>query len=82
MPQEVKNEWQNGQQRLDKPLGHGKRMNNRQALDSHGSGARIRLRHHSFVPSQYRSSGPWVRGKRRYDLAMGRRGKSILGFSL
>ena len=82
MPQEVKNEWQNGQQRPDKPLGHGKCMNNRQALDSHGSGARTRLRHHPLVPSQYRSGGPWVKGKKGYGLAVGRKGKSILRFSL
>ena len=55
-------------------------MNDRQALDSHGSGARTRLRHHSFVPNQYRDGGPWVRGKRGYGLAVGRMGKSILGF--
>ena len=61
---------------------HGEHMNGRQALDSHGSGARIRLRHHSLVPNQYRSDGPWVRGKRGYGLAVGRRGKPILGFSL
>ena len=57
-------------------------MNNRQAIDTHGSGARIRLRHHQFVTSQYRSGGPWVRGKRGYGLAVGRRGELILGFPL
>ena len=57
-------------------------MNNRQAIDTHGSGARIRLRHHKFVSSQYRSGGPWVRGKRRYSLAVGRKGEFILGFLL
>ena len=29
-----------------------------------------------------RSDGPWVRGKRWYGLAVGRRGESILGFHL
>ena len=57
-------------------------MNNRQVMDSHESGAHIRLRHHLLVPSQYRYGGPWVRGKREYGLAVGRRGKSILGFLL
>ena len=79
MPQEVKNEWQNKQQRPDKPLGHGKCMNSRQTLDSHGSGACIRLRHHPLVPSQYRSNEPWVRGKTRYGLAMGRKGSLLWG---
>ena len=51
-------------------------------MDTHGSGARIRLRHHPLVSSQYRSGGPWVRGKRWYGLAIGRRGKPILGFPL
>ena len=82
MPQEVKNEWQNEQQSPNKPPDHGKRMNSRQALDSHGSGARTRLRHHPLVPNQYRSSGPWVKGKRGYGLAVGRMGKSIMGFPL
>ena len=49
-------------------------------MDSYGSGARTRLRHHPLVPSQYRGGGPWVRGKRGYGLAVGRREKSILGF--
>ena len=57
-------------------------MNGRQALDSHGSGARTRLRHHSLVPSQYNSGGPEVRGKKGYGLAVGRKGKPILGFPL
>ena len=51
-------------------------------MDTHGSGARTRLRHHSLVPSQYKSGGPWVRGKRGYGLAVGRRRRLILGFSL
>ena len=57
-------------------------MNNKQAMDSHESGARIRLKHHSLVPSQYRGGGPWVKGKRGYGLAVGKRGKLILGFPL
>ena len=57
-------------------------MNNRKAMDTHGSEARTRLRHHQLVPNQYRSGGPWVRGKKGYGLAVGRRGKPILGFSL
>ena len=75
-----------GQERVvecaNKPSGYGKCMNNRQAMDTHGSGAHIRLRHHQFVTSQYRSGGPWVRGKRGYGLAVGRRGELILGFPL
>ena len=57
-------------------------MNNRQAMNTHGSGARARLRHHPLVPSQYKSSGPWVKGKKWYDLAVERRGEPILGFPL
>ena len=57
-------------------------MNDKQALNSHGSGARIRLRYHPLVPSHYRHGGPWVRGERGYGLVMGRRVKSILGFML
>uniref|UniRef100_A0A7N2KRB1 Uncharacterized protein n=1 Tax=Quercus lobata TaxID=97700 RepID=A0A7N2KRB1_QUELO len=52
------------QQRPGKPSSHGKRMNSRQAMDTHGSGARTRLRHYPLVPSQYRSGGPWVRADR------------------
>ena len=63
-------------------LDNGKRVNSRQAMNSHESRARIRLRHYPLVPSQYRRSGPWVRGKRGYGLAVGRRKKSILGFPL
>ena len=51
-------------------------------MDSYGSGARTRLKHYQFVPSQYRGSGPWIRGKRRYGLVVERRGKPILGFPL
>ena len=68
--------------KADEPSGHGKRMNSRQAMDTHGSGARIRFRHHQLAPNQYRSGGPWARGKIGYGLAVGRRGKPILGFLL
>ena len=57
----------------DEPSGHGKHMSSEQALDVHGSGARARPRHHQPVPSQYKSCGSWVRGKRGYGLAVGRR---------
>ena len=70
------------QQRPDKPPGHGKHMNSRQAIDTHRSGVHTRLKHHPLVPSQYRSGGPWVRGKREYGLAVGRREKPILEFPL
>ena len=63
----------------DEPSGHGKRLNNKQAMDTHGSGVRTRLRHHQLVPSQYKSGGPWVKGKRGYGLVVGRRGEPILG---
>ena len=66
----------------NEPSGHDKHMNSRQAMDTHGSGTHTILRHHQLVPSQYRSDGPWVRGKRRYGLAMGRKGELILGFPL
>ena len=48
----------------NEPSGYGKRMNSKQAMDTYGSGARIRLRHHKLIPSQYKSGGSWVRGKR------------------
>ena len=51
-------------------------------MDSHGSETHTRLKHHPLVPSQYRRGGPWVKGTRGYDLAVGKRGKSILGFPL
>ena len=51
-------------------------------MDTHGSGARTRLKHHPLIPSQYKSGGLWVRGKRGYGLVVGKRGKSIMGFSL
>ena len=57
-------------------------MSDKQAIDSHGSEARIRLRHHPLVPSQYEHGKSWVKDKRGYGLAMGRRGKSILEFTL
>ena len=52
---------------------HGKRMSSEQALDVHKTRARIRHRYHQPVPSQYRSGGSWVRGNRKYGLAVGRR---------
>ena len=57
-------------------------MNNRQAMDTHGSGACTKLMHHQLISSQYKSGRAWVRGKRGYGLAMGRREKTILGFPL
>ena len=57
-------------------------MNSKQVMDSYGSGAHTRLRHHPLVLSQCRRGGPWVKGKRRYDLAVARKGKSILGLPL
>ena len=57
-------------------------MNSKQAMDTHGSGARTRLKHNQLVPIQYRSGGSWVRDKKGYGLTMGRRGKHIVGFSL
>ena len=51
-------------------------------MDSYGSGARTRLRHHPLVPSQYKAGGQRVRGKRGYGLVVGRRGKPILEFPL
>ena len=39
---------------LDKPTSDSKRVNTKQVMDSYGSGARTRLRHHQLVPSQYR----------------------------
>ena len=81
-PQKFKNKQQKCVARLDKLIDNDKCMNDRQTMDSHGSGARTRLRHHPFVPSHYKHGGPWVRGKRGYGLAVGRRGESILGFLL
>ena len=70
------------QQRPGKPPGHGKRMNIRQAMDTHGSKVYTRFRHHPLVPSQYSSGGLWVKDKRGYGLVVGRKGKPILKFPL
>ena len=51
-------------------------------MDLYGSKAHIRLRHHPLVPNQYRCSRTWVRGKKGYGLAVGKKGKSIIGFPL
>ena len=58
---------------IDEPLDHNKTISSRQALDIHGSGVCTRLKHYQLVPSQYKSCGSWVRGKRGYGLAVGRR---------
>jgi len=81
MPQRVKRVAEHATG-LDKLAGNGKHMNTRQAIDLYGSKARIRLRHHPLVPSQYKSGGPWVRGKKGYGLAVGRMRKPILGLPL
>ena len=57
-------------------------MSSRQAMDTHGSGAHIGLRHHQHILSQYRSGRSWVRGKKGYDLAVEKRRELILGFLL
>ena len=57
-------------------------MNGIQTIDSIRNEACTRLRHHPLVPSQYRRGGPWAKGKKGYDLVVGRKGKSILGFPL
>ena len=57
-------------------------MSSKQAIYTHGSGAHTRLRHHQLVPNQYRSGGSWAKGKRGCGLAVGRREKPIMGFSL
>ena len=57
-------------------------MSSKQAMDTHGSGALIRLKHHQLVPSQYRNGGPWVRVKRKYGSEVRRSGEPILGFPL
>jgi len=46
-------------------------------MDSHEGEACTRFRHHPFVPSQYKGGVPWVKGKKRYGLVVGRRRKSI-----
>ena len=57
-------------------------MNAKKAMDSYGSGAHTRLKHHLPVPSQYKGCGPWVLGKRGCGLTVGRKGETILGFPL
>ena len=57
-------------------------MNDRKVMDSYGSEVCTRLKHHLLVPSQYSRGGPRVLGKRGCGLTVGRRGKSILGFTL
>ena len=52
--QNVKNEQQICATIPDRLTGNGKRMDGRQTMDSHESGACIRLRHHPLVPSQYK----------------------------
>ena len=81
MPQRVKRETKRAT-RPDKPASNGKCVSTRQAMDSYGSGARTRLRHHPLVPSQYKGGGPWVKGKRGYGLVVGKSMKPILGFLL
>ena len=81
MPQKVKQVAEHAAMPY-KPIGNGKRVNTRQTLDSYGSGARTRLRHYQLVPSQYRGGGPWVKVKGGCGLAVGRKGKPILGFLL
>ena len=54
-------------------------MSSRQAMDTHGSGARTRLRHHQLVPSQYKNGGLWVKGKRGYGSAVKRKGRAYSG---
>ena len=44
--------------------------------------ARTRLKHHQPVPNQYKGGGPWVRGKIKCGLTVGRREKPILRFLL
>ena len=38
-----------------------------------GSGTHARPRHYQLLLSQYKSGGSWVKGKRKYGLAVGRR---------
>ena len=57
----------------DESPNHGKRLSMGQAFDVHGSGACARPKQYQPVPSQYRGSGSWVKGKRGYGLAVGRR---------
>ena len=58
----------------NKPKSNSKRMKARKAMDTYGSEACTRARHYLPVPSQYKGGGPWVRVKKRYGLAVGRRG--------
>ena len=62
---------------LDKPAGNGKLGNTRQVMDSYGSKARIRPRHHPLIPNQYEGGEPWVRSKRGYSLVVERIKKPI-----
>ena len=57
----------------DESPDHGKCMSNGQALDVDISGACTRPRHYQPVLSQYTSDGSWVRCKRGYGLAVGRK---------
>ena len=58
---------------IDEPPDHSKRMSNGQTFDVHGSGARVKPKHYRLVPNPYRGGGSWVRGKKGYGLAVGRR---------
>ena len=63
----------------DESLNHDKCMSNKQALDVHRTGACARPKHHQPVPSQYRSGGSWIRGKKGYGLVVGRRESLLWG---
>ena len=65
---------------IDEPPDHSKRMSSKQAFDVHRSEARVRPRHYQPVPSQYKGGGSWVRGKKGYGLAVGRRESLFWGF--
>ena len=67
---------------IDEPPDHSKCMSSKQALDVHKTGARVRPKHHRPVPSQYRSYGSWVRGKRGHGLAVGRKESLFWGSCL
>ena len=54
-------------------------MSSKQALDIYGSGAHVKPRHYQPEPSQYKGGGSWVRGKKGYGLAVGRRGSLFWG---
>ena len=67
----------------DRLSSHGKRMSSRQAMDTHGSGVHTQdLGTTNLYPANTRSGGPWIKGKRGYGLAVGRKGEPILGFLL